>query len=155
MPRSSTKIEPPYPFGGVNESVELHGLAAVCQDSQRTAGDTRISLEWLPTPRFRFGLETDEHVDLSKESRLEVPALQLSAPVLLTRSNAEGLSGPIGGRAAFGDGKALSSLLFMLPNTPPMAGGDSITDGTARGLEEFLSELVTAAHGISVDHSWD
>jgi hypothetical protein len=28
-------------------------------------------------------------------------------------------------------------------------------DDPGRGLEEFLSELVTAAHGISVDHSWD
>jgi hypothetical protein len=121
-------MEPPYPFGGANEPVELFdGVGVVEQAAARVSGQTRITLDWLPTPSFRFHLETDGWIELGNKSLLKLPALDASAQVVLTRLNADGLSGHLS-RVAFGNADDLVSLAFMVPNMPPTAGG-SITDG--------------------------
>lgn len=128
MSLSAPNIEPPYPFGGANEPIELfEGAGVVEQEAARVFGQTRITLNWLPTPSFRFQLETDGWVGLGNESLLKLPELDATAPVVLTRLNADGLSGHLG-RVAFGDGTSLASLVFMVPNMPPTFGA-SITDG--------------------------
>lgn len=139
MSPSAQNIESPYPFDGVNEPVELFdGTGAVEQHAAGISGPTRVTLNWLPTPSYRFQLETNDWIELGNPSLLKLPELDASAPAVLTRLNADGLSGHLS-RLAFGDPNGLESLVFMVPNMPPTLG-DAITDGQAHWRGRIVLE---------------
>jgi hypothetical protein len=127
----ATNTTPPYPFAAA-EPVELFsGRAVLRQESAALDGTARVFLAWLPTPCVSFELHGDgDMIDLDPETHLELPDLDVSAPVMLTRSNSNGeVRGHLQGRTSFGTPDGLSSITFMLANTQRMVGGESITDG--------------------------
>jgi len=125
-------IKPPYPFATANAPVELFNGAAVLRQQRLVfAGTARVLLAWLPTPNISFEMhgEGDDLLDVGATSCLELASVGVSAAVVLTRaSSAREVAGHLADRVTTGSQEEFSSLVFMLANTPPMAG-EAITDG--------------------------
>jgi hypothetical protein len=130
----SSNIKPPYPFADENEPVELFlGPAVLRQQMLVFTGTARVFLAWLPTPNISFELhgEGDDLLDVGATSCLELASVGVSAPVALTRVSSAGeVAGHVADRVTTGSQDEFSSLVFMLANTPQMAG-EAITDGAS------------------------
>lgn len=130
---ATSPLKPPYPFALANESVELFSGSAVLRHADATLdGLVRVMLSWLPTPNvsFEFRSQHDVLVDLSECSYLELSDPDVTASIVLTAADSRGeIRGHFRDRISIGAPTDLSSIMFMLANSPRMVGGEPITDG--------------------------